>query len=326
VISHRAPIVLAALLISAVPLGVSSAQQAPAPAPLVAPPGPVSRFPTRFTVTDAPEQFEQVLMVVDFGPDTWTPVSTPGGNVYNTVIEGEISATRPWMDDQTTIYRAGDTFVQKPGEYMAVGNTNDANARVITTALLPKGEPLFTTRQIASTYNYAGYGEGYYLQDININQKAPTTVHRSSVDVDRPTEAFELVHLVVDFEPGIWTPRHMHGGQELAMVVTGELTLQRYGESEIYKAGSSWTNTPGLTHAAGNDGDAFARAAATFLLPLGAALTTVQSAPPEPSAGRGSVLPDPDPWYLEPTSSIESNEPAELTTVPNPDPCIPVRC
>src|SRR5712691_652385 len=57
------------------------------------PPGPVSHFVTRFDVVDAPEQFDQVLMIVDFPVGTWTPPHTPGGYVYTTVIEGEI-ATR----------------------------------------------------------------------------------------------------------------------------------------------------------------------------------------------------------------------------------------
>src|SRR5213595_1336961 len=83
------PIILATLLLAIVPLGGALAQQAPTPIPLVAPPGPVSHFATRFDVVDAPEQFDQVLMIVDFPVGTWTPPHTPGGYVYTTVIDGE---------------------------------------------------------------------------------------------------------------------------------------------------------------------------------------------------------------------------------------------
>jgi hypothetical protein len=51
----------ALLLLGLVPAGALLAQQAPTPAPLVLPPGPVSHFPSRFDVVDAPAQFDQVL-------------------------------------------------------------------------------------------------------------------------------------------------------------------------------------------------------------------------------------------------------------------------
>ena len=68
-----------ALLLGLAPGGATLAQQAPTPVPLVVPPGPVSQFATRFDVVDAPEQFDQVLMVIDFPSGAWTPSHTPGG-------------------------------------------------------------------------------------------------------------------------------------------------------------------------------------------------------------------------------------------------------
>jgi quercetin dioxygenase-like cupin family protein len=103
----------------------------------------------------------------------------------------------------------------------------------------------------------------------------PVTVYHSSIPVERPAGAFELVHVVLDFDLGTWTPRHMHGGQELVMMTIGELTLHRQGEVKVFPAGESWVNTSGLIHAAGNDGGSFAQAVATFLLPAGRPLTTV---------------------------------------------------
>jgi hypothetical protein len=94
------PILVLVLFVSVVPLagargdvgGGPLAQQTATPIPLVAPPGPATHFPTRFDVVDAPAQFDQMLMIIDFPSGTWTPPHTPGGYVYATVIEGEISS------------------------------------------------------------------------------------------------------------------------------------------------------------------------------------------------------------------------------------------
>ena len=58
------------------------------------------------------------------------------------------------------------------------------------------------------------------------------------------------------------------------IVTSGEMTLQRYGEVQVFATGESWSNTSGVLHAAGNDGGSFAQAAA-FLLPAGRPLTTI---------------------------------------------------
>ena len=65
------------------PGGTLLAQQSPTPAPLAIPPGPVSHFPTRFDVVDAPTQFDQVLMVIDFPSGAWTPPHAPGGSLVS---------------------------------------------------------------------------------------------------------------------------------------------------------------------------------------------------------------------------------------------------
>ena len=122
---------------------------------------------------------------------------------------------------------------------------------------------------------YSGPTDGYRVLDSVTRAPRPTIVYHSSVAVERPAGAFELVHVLLDFDPGTWTPRHMHGGQELVMMTTGELTLQRQDEVKVFAAGESWVNTTGLVHAAGNDSVSFAQVVATFLLPAGRPLTTV---------------------------------------------------
>src|SRR5438874_13475758 len=47
---------------------------------------------------------------------------------------------------------------------------------------------------------------------------APQTVTASWI----PKRALQLVHLVLDFDPGVWTPRHLHDGQELVTLTAGD--------------------------------------------------------------------------------------------------------
>ena len=122
---------------------------------------------------------------------------------------------------------------------------------------------------------YSGPTDSYLLLDSAAHAPRPTTVFHSSIAVERPAGAFELVHLLLDLDPGTWTPRHIHGGQELVIVTAGELPLQRQGDAPLFAAGESWVNASGVVHAAGNDGSSFAQVVATFLLPAGRPLTTV---------------------------------------------------
>jgi DNA-binding CsgD family transcriptional regulator/quercetin dioxygenase-like cupin family protein len=75
----------------------------------------------------------------------------------------------------------------------------------------------------------------------------PTSVGQASVDVEPPATALELVHMLVDFEPGMWTAPHMHGGSDLSTVATGAITLERRGQVESFALGDSFVNTPGFS-------------------------------------------------------------------------------
>ena len=121
--------VFAALFLGLAPGGATLAQQTPTPAPLLIPPGPVSHFPTRFDVVDAPNQFDRVLMIIDFPSGAWTPPHAPGGSLYMTVIEGELSTRNMGAPGQADTYQAGSTFTADPGEYLELGNVGAANAR-----------------------------------------------------------------------------------------------------------------------------------------------------------------------------------------------------
>jgi len=233
----------------------------------------VSRSATRFGVVDPPEQFDQVLLIIDFPSGAWTPPHAPNGSFYMTVLEGEISARRAAAPGQEETVLAGSTFTAGAGEHIQVGNASGTGARVIGTALLPTGTPLMTIDQPGSSSDSdSAPADGTNIAD---SAPGPTIVFQSSIPVERPKGAFELVHLVLDLDPGVWTPRHMHGGQEQVIVTSGDMTLQRNGGAELFAAGESWVNAGGVVHAAGNDGGSFAQVVVAILLPAGRPLTSV---------------------------------------------------
>ena len=176
-------VLLASLVIGLVSPGGALAQGSSAPA------GPPRHFERSFGVIDAPEQFDQVLQIVDFAAgSTWTPLHTPGGYVYSTVIDGAIStrvSTATGGAYEAT-YEAGETFVEKPGDYVQLGNASAGNTRIMATAVLPKARATddlpgrFHQRRLSCPL-----GSG------------PETMYRSVIAVDRPEPAFELVQLVL---------------------------------------------------------------------------------------------------------------------------------
>jgi quercetin dioxygenase-like cupin family protein len=255
--------------------GGALAQQAPGPDPLSTPPGPQTQFPTRFDVDNAPAHFTQVLLTVDFPGSTWTPPHLSGGYVYTTVIEGEVTTRIGTASDQETTYQAGETFVEAPGELLQVGNDGAGTARVISTALLPTHAPLTMYGDGLTSNNYPTLTDWYGARDIQLDAVGPTTLGRSSIEVDRPEAAFELVQLVLELNPDVSTPRHVHGGQEFSIVMAGTVALQRGQAEQVFGAGESWVTPSGQVHAARNDGSEPARVAATFLLPFGKPLTTI---------------------------------------------------
>lgn len=104
------------------------------------------------------------------------------------------------------------------------------------------------------------------------------------------TGEFDLVQLIMDFPPGTWTPSHTHGGMLLVTVLKGEQTVRNeQGVEKIYKAGESFTETPGEYLEIGNAGQELVTVSAAALLPKGAKLSTTKAgvstdkAPPGPT-------------------------------------------
>lgn len=103
----------------------------------------------------------------------------------------------------------------------------------------------------------------------------PATINKAKLPITLPAGNYELISTIMDFAPGAGVARHMHGGQVLVLVLSGEMTLREKGAERILKAGESWTENPGNEHSVINAGDVSARIAVSMLLPKGAEATTL---------------------------------------------------
>jgi hypothetical protein len=161
---------------------------------------PIRRFLTRFDVTAAPDHFDQVLLIVDFPAGAWTPLHTPGGRIYHTVIDGTISTRLPWTAGvYEATYQAGESFVLRPGEYMQVGNSTAGNARIMATAVLPTSAPMTIYTDGFTSSAYPAFAEWNYTHDPVAPASGPSTAYRSEIGVDGSEGAFELVQLALEF-------------------------------------------------------------------------------------------------------------------------------
>ena len=104
-------------------------------------------------------------------------------------------------------------------------------------------------------------------------------------NAETPPADAEIVHLILDFQPSIWLPLHMHDGPGYATVIDGAMTRRAEGAPEMtISKGEGWVDSADLPHKAGNDGATLARIVATFVIPRGATLTTLLEPATSPGA------------------------------------------
>jgi quercetin dioxygenase-like cupin family protein len=108
------------------------------------PPGPQVIYRTTMEVSNPPATFDTVNLVLDFAPGAATPLHTHGGQGIVTVLEGEL-VHRPEGGEERRL-RPGESFMETPGHAHIAANDSAANARVLFTALLPKGAQLTTVQ------------------------------------------------------------------------------------------------------------------------------------------------------------------------------------
>lgn len=222
-----------------------------------APPGPTVAFRVDLPITDAVDQVGIVQMKLQFDPGAWTPPHVHGGHTIVTVLDGAITNN---IDDVETTYGPGEGWQEQPNAPHMAGNDSDEVGHVVVTFATPPDAPLTTVME--------GMVEGEL-------PPGPVGISRGEMTSENVPAEYTLVQLGLDFAPGAWTPLHYHGGDVLITVLEGEMTLRLDGEEFTYGEGESWIEPAGRVHAAGNNSDAPARVSGSFVLPIGAALTTV---------------------------------------------------
>jgi quercetin dioxygenase-like cupin family protein len=127
----------------------------------------------------------------------------------------------------------------------------------------------------------------------------PTVVSRSSLPGLTMQGKFDLINIILDFEPGSATPPHTHGGPGIATVLSGEIAFGMEGQPDhIAKPGEFYLDLPGTVHTAANKPTSVARVSYIVALPKGAPVTTVVGGPPSdqlppgPKAVYRTTLPD----------------------------------
>lgn len=103
----------------------------------------------------------------------------------------------------------------------------------------------------------------------------PTTAYQAKFPINVRGGDFDLLTVILDFPPGAGVPMHFHGGQVLATVLSGEITLTEKSTQRIMKTGESWTENAGDQHSVVNAGMVNTRVAVSILLPRGAEVNTM---------------------------------------------------
>src|SRR5262245_37095772 len=117
---------LVALVALAIPFESVAAQDAP--------PGPTTRLTRTYEVANPPQgPTDVVQLVLDFARGSLTPAHTHPGPTFVTVLEGVIARR---VEGTQETFQTGQGWVE-PGRVHAAGNTTDAPARVLVTAVLP---------------------------------------------------------------------------------------------------------------------------------------------------------------------------------------------
>jgi quercetin dioxygenase-like cupin family protein len=110
----------------------------------------------------------------------------------------------------------------------------------------------------------------------------PTASFEAWFDVEQPpTAPFEAVQMVVDFPAGAHVGRHVHGGPGYITMLDGELTMA-IGDAPVraYRTDESFVEPFKLVASGANLTAAPSSVLVTYLLPVGAPVTTlVQSDP-----------------------------------------------
>ena len=85
----------------------------------------------------------------------------------------------------------------------------------------------------------------------------------------------EVVQQMVELQPGIVVGKHTHPGEEVSVVLEGELRLEEAGKPAVtLKAGQAFTVPSGVVHSATSAGRVPTKLLATYIVEKGKPLRT----------------------------------------------------
>jgi quercetin dioxygenase-like cupin family protein len=253
---HHGRVALVALLLLCFSSSLAFAQPQP--------PTPIFTHQFRTPGAPQPARFQLVQSLLHFDPGAATPFHQHPGQVVVTVLEGENTFT---LNGVEKAYRAGESFVEQPGEINQARNAGSSRMSVMATYLQPWEAPLSRPEPQDKT-----------------PLPRPFTSYQFKTDVDPMATPFDVVQAILDFAPGAATPFHTHPGIVMVTVVAGELTFNLDGTDHVYKTGESFVELPNQVGQARNAGSVPARVMASYLLPQGAPLSTPHAGSMTPAA------------------------------------------
>ena len=120
----------------------------------------------------------------------------------------------------------------------------------------------------------AGLAQAQEAQPAPAMKSWQQGLHRTDlVREDLGTADREVLQVVVDFDPGVTSPKHAHPGVEVAHVISGAFEYQLEGQAPVtLKAGDSLYIPEGVAHVAKNVGQGKASELATYIVKKGEAL------------------------------------------------------
>jgi quercetin dioxygenase-like cupin family protein len=111
-------------------------------------------------------------------------------------------------------------------------------------------------------------------------QARPTTSFEAWFEVEQPPPSpFEAVQLVVDFPVGARVARHVHGGPGYITMLDNEMTMWIGADpGQTFPAGASFVEPYRVVAEGANLSPAQSSLLVTYLIPVGAAVTTLEQA------------------------------------------------
>ena len=232
--------------------------------------GPAVSFQGTFPITVEAGDYDLLYLVLDFAPGAGIPLHYHGGPALVVGMEGELTLHPHGGNERKLL--PGDVVNEAALVQHTMTNLSAANNRILAVILLPKGAEVTTVIDTAATL------------------PGPTVAYQGSYPLPVSAGEYDLVNLVLDFAPGAQIPLHYHGGPALVVGKDGELTLRPEGGMEhAVTSGMVVNEKAGARHVMINTGTVSASIFAGVLLPKGAELTTLVTAPPAESANTAGM-------------------------------------